>query len=196
MNRRNVVIALSVGGFVLAYYLTRKTAINKTITKNVKTGGKTLITNVRKFVTTISDYGKELIKKTELLSLTAYPDAGGFSIGYGHYLGTAATVKKINEAQADAFFNQDIANVEAEMRKYIIKPLTQNQHDALVSFFYNTGHKGFINKDGSKTQILQKLNAGNYIGAASEFDRWIYSNGVKNTALENRRATEKALFLS
>ncbi len=191
-----MIIALSIGGFVLAYYLTRKTTLNKAITSSVKKGGQQLITNVRKFVTTISDYGKQLIKDTESLSLKVYPDAGGFSIGYGHFLGTTATIKQINEAQADAYFNQDVSNVENEMKRYIIAPLTQNQHDALVSFFYNVGHKGFINKDGSKTQILQKLNAQKYLEAAAEFDRWTHSKGVVNTALQNRRATEKALFLS
>ncbi len=157
---------------------------------------KLIKTNVRKFVITISDYGKQLIKDTESLSLKVYPDAAGFFIGYGHFLGTTATIKQINEAQADAYFNQDILNVEAEMRKYITAPLTQNQHDALVSFFYNNEHRGFINKDGSQTKVLQKLNAKDYLGAANEFDRWRFSKCVVNTSLVNRRATEKALFLS
>ncbi|HLC53530.1 MAG TPA: lysozyme, partial [Candidatus Nanoarchaeia archaeon] len=36
----------------------------------------------------------------------------------------------------------------------------------------------------------------NYSGAAQEFDRWVYAGGKKVKGLQNRRAREKALFLS
>jgi len=45
---------------------------------------------------------------------------------------------------------------------------------------------------------LEKLNAGDYQGAAAEFDRWIHAeeNGVKVPlpGLITRRAKEKKLF--
>lgn len=195
MNRRNVII-LAIGGFIAAYFFTRNTSINKTLTTTVKKGGKVILDRSLKFVNTISDYGKQLIRNIETLQLKVYNDSGGFSIGYGHYLGKTATIHTINETQADQYFNQDIANVESEIKKYISVGLTQNQHDALVSFFYNVGHKGFINADGSKTQILQALNRGDFVGAAAQFDRWTHSQGVVNTSLKNRRNAEKALFLS
>ena len=88
------------------------------------------------------------------------------------------------------------------MQKYIKVPLTQNQHDALVSFFYNVGSQGFYNidkktgKPTTQTQILQKLNRGDYLGAANEFDNWRKGGGRVLQALVDRRANEKALFLS
>ncbi len=188
MKRRDFIL-LGGAAFIGFYFLTRKTAMNRTATGKIKKGFSNMAMS-------ISEYGKNLIKKFESLSLNVYPDAGGFSIGYGHYLGKTASIKNITESQANSFFVTDVANVENEMARYITAPLTQNQHDAMVSFFYNVGHKGFVNTNGTKTQILQKLNAQNYTGAASELDRWTHSKGIVNTALQNRRNGEKALFLA
>ena len=38
------------------------------------------------------------------------------------------------------------------------------------------------------------LNAGNYGAAEQEFSKWIYSNGIRNPGLVNRRALERDLF--
>lgn len=195
MDKKTIFILATIAGAAFYFFKSKNKTVINVRGKAVKVFNK-VGREVKMIATNISEFGKNLIKELETLQLKAYPDAGGFSIGYGHYMGARATLTAINEVQANDFFNTDVANVEAEMRKYIKVPLNQNQHDALVSFFYNVGHKGFINKNGSQTHILQKLNAGNYVSAANELDRWAFSKGVKNTSLENRRAREKALFLA
>lgn len=195
MNTKTIFILSAIAGAAFYLYQSKNKKVVNARGKAVKILNK-VGREVKMIATNISNYGVKLIKELETLQLKAYPDAGGFSIGYGHFMGLKPKYSLINEAQADEFFKTDVSNVESEMRKYIKVPLNQNQHDALVSFFYNVGHKGFINKNGSQTHILQKLNASDYVGAANELDRWAFSKGVKNTALENRRAREKALFLA
>jgi len=46
-----------------------------------------------------------------------------------------------------------------------------------------------------KSTLLKKLNAGDYAGAADQFKRWIYADGVPLHGLEIRRDKERALFL-
>ena len=199
MDKKTIIIFVA-SALVGFYLITRKTALNQRITAGTIKRGRRMTDTVSKTVkmiaTNISERGRQFIKLAEGLSLKVYPDAGGYSIGYGRYLGKIKTLLKITEAQAEEFFMQDVSNVESEMRRYIKVPLNQNQHDALVSFFYNLGHKGFINANGSKTQLLQKLNSGDYLAAANQFDRWIHAEGKKNGTLITRRANEKALFLA
>lgn len=141
--------------------------------------------------TNIDDAGKQFVKNNEGLNLNAYADAGGYSIGYGHYMGTTATMDSIDQATADSLFDGDIQKVVAAINANIQVPLTQNQFNALCDFGYNLGVGVF------KTSTLaQKLNNADYSGAADEFDKWVYSQGQINSALVARRAAEKSLFLS
>ncbi len=77
---------------------------------------------------------------------------------------------------------------------HVMVPINNNQRSALVSFGYNegTGAEGL----GGST-LLRLLNAGtDKYTVADQFDRWIYADGKINQGLINRRAKEKALFLS
>jgi hypothetical protein len=69
-------------------------------------------------------------------------------------------------------------------------PLSLSQHDALVSLVFNIGGTAFM-----KSTLLRLLNMGDYIGAASQFDRWIHASGNVMPGLVKRRKQEKALFL-
>ncbi|KAB7720517.1 glycoside hydrolase family protein, partial [Proteus mirabilis] len=46
-----------------------------------------------------------------------------------------------------------------------------------------------------ESTLLILLNKGNFKAAAEQFDRWVYSKGVKLDGLVRRRSAEKALFL-
>jgi lysozyme len=46
-----------------------------------------------------------------------------------------------------------------------------------------------------QSTLLKKLNAGDYVGAANEFDKWVFAAGKKLKGLVARRAAEKELFL-
>ncbi|MBO9580339.1 MAG: lysozyme [Sphingobium sp.] len=141
---------------------------------------------------TISQRGIDLIKRCEGLRLSAYPDPGTggapWTIGYGH---TGPEVRKgltITQAQADTFLVADIQRFEADVRA-LCPITTQGQFDALVSFAYNVGQSAL-----SGSTMRKKHVAGNYAGAAAEFDRWVYAGGRTMAGLVARRAEERALY--
>lgn len=92
-----------------------------------------------------SDDLKILIKYWEGAQLKAYkahPSEEYWTIGYGHYGPDVYEGMKITAEQADAYFEQDIAQFEAAARRINEKyglNANQNQFDALVSLAYNFG---------------------------------------------------------
>lgn len=88
---------------------------------------------------------KILIKYWEGAQLKAYkahPSEEYWTIGYGHYGPDVYEGMKITAEQADAYFEQDIAQFEAAARRINEKyglNANQNQFDALVSLAYNFG---------------------------------------------------------
>lgn len=140
---------------------------------------------------TLNKLGINLIKSFEGLQLEAYQDQNGvWTNGYGHTSGVNAHTPPITEQQAEAYLRQDLQNAQQSVESIIAAPLSDNQYAALVSLTYNEGVKPI-------EQTLGKLlNAGDYIAAANQFDKWIYAAGVKNAGLIRRRAAEKKLFLA
>jgi lysozyme len=130
-----------------------------------------------------------MIKGFEGFSDTPYPDADGWSIGFGHYMGPFPTMQNITMKQAEILLSQDMGEAENAVSNYVKVPLTQNQFDALTSFVYNVGTGNF-----ASSTLLRKLNAGDYAGAAEEFKRWNKSQGKISNALVARRAKEQAVF--
>ena len=138
-----------------------------------------------------------LIRKMEGLSLTAFPDAGGYSIGYGHYMGPKPTMTDIDTDKAETLLMQDTDKADAIIARYVTVPLTQNQHDAIVSAVFNLGTALFWNAESkTKTKFLNLLNSGDYAGAADQLTRFVNSQGKVLPALVTRRETEKQLFLT
>lgn len=92
-----------------------------------------------------SDDLKLLIKYWEGVRLKAYkahPSEEYWTIGYGHYGSDVYEGMEITAEQADAYFEQDIAQFEVEARRINEKyglNANQNQFDALVSLAYNFG---------------------------------------------------------
>lgn len=124
--------------------------------------------------------------------LTAYPDGGGYSIGYGHHGAKAGDV--ISRAEADRLFDADVERFERAVSLGASSP-SQQQFDALVSFAYNVGAgsqsqgSGFLG-----STLLKKHNAGDYAGAAAEFQRWNKSGGAVHQGLIARRAREASVY--
>lgn len=137
----------------------------------------------------ISQNGVNFIKSHEGCFLNAYDDGTGtMTIGYGHTIGVYKGMR-ITQEQAEEFLRQDLAEFENRVNTFVTVKLTQNQFDSLVSFDFNTGGLG-------ASTLLEKLNAGDYIGAAAEFTKWVHINGNQYCqGLMNRRIDEKALFL-
>lgn len=84
---------------------------------------------------------------------------------------------------------QDLQAAEAGVKRAVRVPITQGQYDALTSFTFNVGE---ANLKGST--LVRKLNAGDCLGAAREFDRWVYARGQKLPGLVTRRAEERKIF--
>jgi lysozyme len=140
-----------------------------------------------------SNAGIRLVEKLEGCILEAYKDDAGVpTIGFGH-TGGVYMGQKITQAQADDLLRKDLKKFVDRVNKYVKVPLNQNQFDALVIFDFNTGSLG-------TSTLLKKLNAGDYAGAAAQFDVWNKitdpetGEKVVSKGLINRRNAEQALF--
>ena len=139
----------------------------------------------------ISKAGLDLIKQFEGLYLQAYRcPAGVPTIGYGHTAGVAMG-QTITQQQADDYLRRDVRQFERAVERQVSVPLTQGQFDALVSFAFNLGEGAL-----AQSTLLRLLNAGDYAGAAAQFDRWNKAGGRVLPGLVRRRAAERALFES
>lgn len=137
---------------------------------------------------------KDAIRAFEGLKLTASPDpTGTVDIGYGHVLGPGEIdqYRTITIDVAERFLDQDIKIAENCVRKNVRVDLTQNEYDALISFVFNVGCGNF-----SRSTMLQLINSGRKKEAAEEFDKWVFSKGIKLAGLVTRRAGEKERFLA
>lgn len=142
-------------------------------------------------VNSISEYGVNLIKGFEGFSATPYRDAGGWSIGYGHYLGDSPTMSAVSPEQGAALLASDTSKAQSAIRALVTVPLSQNQFDALTSLIYNIGVGAF-----GKSTLLRLLNNSDYTGAADQFHIWNHSSGAVNSSLVARRAAERDVFLA
>lgn len=142
-----------------------------------------------------SRVGINLITSFEDLRLNAYDDGVGvWTIGIGTTIYPNGTKVKKGDTctldQAKSYFAHDLKRFEASVNNLVKVPLSQNQFDALVSLVYNIGQTAF-----SKSTLLKKLNAKDYVGAADEFPKWNRGGGKVMKGLVRRREAERALFL-
>jgi len=143
-----------------------------------------------------SDKGIELIKQFEGFSSTPYLcPAGVWTIGYGttrYPDGRKVSQhdKPITEAEATKLLADTLVDNETGVLSLIEADLMQHEFDALVSFAYNLGLQNL------KTSTLRKrINEGDYIAAAREFDKWVKAKGKVLPGLVSRRKAEQAMFL-
>ncbi len=138
-------------------------------------------------------YGKNGLALTEQFEgckLTAYQDSVGvWTIGYGH---TGPDVYKgltISQDEATALLLKDVATAAGCVNRLVTVPLTQDEFDALVDFVFNLGAGNF-----STSTLLRDLNAGDFNGAAGQFEKWDRAGGVVLAGLLRRRQAEANLF--
>jgi len=133
--------------------------------------------------------GIDIVRQFERCKLDAYLcPAGVPTIGYGHTYGVKLG-RKISQAEAEVLLDHDYQEALDGVERLVKVPLNENQLGALTSFVFNLGEGNL----GSST-LLKKINVGDFEGAAKEFDRWVFSKGVKLNGLVARRAAEKELF--
>lgn len=141
-----------------------------------------------------SDSIKNYIKSTEAFRDKWYKDGNGIdTVGYGF---TGKKVKELypdgmTRAQADEYFDtltNKFAKRMAELTPNIDK-LTQNQKDALFSYFYNIGEGTYSRKSPKMQQALRDED---WEGVMQNIDAGY--NDKKNPGLKKRRDYERSLF--
>lgn len=139
----------------------------------------------------LSDNGRSLIKSFEGFSSKAYPDADGWSIGYGHFLGKDPSLasRTITTAEADQLFDQDVSKFEAAV-SVITPQALQHEFDAFTSLAYNIGTGAF-----SSSTAAKRHNAGDKAGAAEALQWFTKSQGKDLPVLVKRRAKEASVYL-
>lgn len=139
---------------------------------------------------TTSDKGIKLIAQREGVILRGYKDSKNLlTIGVGHLVLPGEPYKlgqSITREECDRLLKQDLKSAEKAVNDAVRVSITQNQFDAMVSLAFNIGNKGF-----KTSQVVRKLNALDYDGAANAFMNW-----CKPVELTNRRKAEKLQFLS
>lgn len=138
----------------------------------------------------LSPTGAAFIKANEGFRPTAYPDAGGQAIGYGHKIQPGENiVSPISQAEADSLFASDIGAAVRAVSDGLKVQVSQSQFDALVDLAYNIGTAAFLN-----STLLTLLNEGNFAGASQQFSQWVHSGGQVSSGLVARRQAEQNLF--
>lgn len=149
----------------------------------------------------ISNKGKEFIKQQETCVLTAYWDANGYSIGWGHHGKDVKKNMRISKWQAHIYFNKDIKVIEDAANR-IINSLpykynfSQNFFDGLCSLVYNCGEGGV-----KKSNFYSRLKSCRVKNGRINNNDFAYSvAGVKNCRIsapghKDRRYAEHKLML-
>lgn len=131
------------------------------------------------------------IKQVEGYREVAYQcSAGVWTIGWGHTKGVRPN-DTINVERADRYLREDIEVCEQAVERNVTVYITQGMYDALCSFVFNFGETKF--RDST---LLQWLNQEEYLAAANEFSKWIYSRGKVERGLVKRRKAERDMFMS
>lgn len=131
-----------------------------------------------------------LIKEFEGCKLKAYLcPANVWTIGYGHTDGVKEG-DEITQQEADRLLVNDVDLFTAGVQRLVTSDINRNQLGALVSFAFNLGLGNLRH-----STLLKLVNAGDFVKAANEFDKWVYVAKHKLNGLVRRRAAEKALFL-
>jgi lysozyme len=122
------------------------------------------------------------------------------AIGWGHRIKKSGDDQErypvkipINKVRAQLLFDEDVRRIEQTISKLIKVPLTQNQFDAIVSFYFDMG--ATIIK--GQVEIIKKLNSGDCSQAAKEFLKYgSRLQGEEQIKLTKRRKYEASLFVS
>jgi lysozyme len=142
-------------------------------------------------VAKISQDGLALLKSMEGLSLDAYPDGGGWSIGYGHHGPDVYPGMSITQQRADDLLRSDLERFEIGVEQSLTQSATQEEFDAMVDFAYNVGLNAF-----KESTLLAHVNAGRHAEAVAEFHKWVYGGDPNEPlpGLVKRREKEAAMY--
>ena len=139
-----------------------------------------------------SKRGMALTEGFESCRLTAYQDIKGiWTIGWGHTGPEVVEGLTITQNQADSQLVMDLQRAENMVNTCVTVDLSQGQYDALVDFAFNLG----CNAEKGST-LLKLVNAGDFAGAAAQFQLWDHASGKVVAGLLRRRIAEEQEFNS
>ena len=134
----------------------------------------------------------DLVRSFEGCKLSAYPDpASGnapWTIGWGSTGPDVHCGLDWTQEQADSRLIADVARVGRSVAN-IVGDTTQNRFDAMVDLSYNIGIGNFMS-----STLLKMHKAGDYEGAADQFQRWDKGAGKVMPGLLRRRLAEAQLY--
>jgi lysozyme len=134
----------------------------------------------------------DLIRRFEGLRLKPYADAVGVpTVGYGH-TGPEVTLQSppVTPAVAEALMREDAE--KARLAALKLSPALAANDDRLsaaADFIFNLGTSRY-----RASTLRRKINAGEWLDAKDEIQRWVYAGGRKLPGLIVRRAAEAALL--
>lgn len=132
----------------------------------------------------------DLIKKYEGFSARPYKcPAGVLTIGYGRTIDVRPYEITTEEAET-IWLDKYVKTIAGQILALVNVELSNNQICALIDFVYNLGIGNF-----KSSTLLRKINQGDFSAAANEFLKWNKAGGIVLKGLENRRITERMLFL-
>jgi lysozyme len=140
------------------------------------------------------DIATSFIASKEGFSPKVYNDVGKSAIGYGHDLVDGDGFNQdsvIDSGQGWTLLRSDLGRFDQCISDYVKIGLSDNQRAAILSFVYNVGCGAF-----ESSTMLDKINRGDFQGAANEFGRWNIAAGRVNDTLVSRRVDEMNLFLT
>jgi len=138
-----------------------------------------------------SKTGLALTESFEGVKLIAYLDSAGIpTIAFGHTQGVSAG-DTCTMDQAVQWLQEDTQTAVDAVNRLVAVQLTQPEFDALVDFVFNEGQGHFEN-----STMLKLLNAGDFAGAALQFDAWDLAGGQVVAGLLRRRQAETQEFNS
>ena len=144
----------------------------------------------------ISKDGLMLLAKLEGVKLDAYQDIVGiYTIGIGSTkYPNGQPVKKgdklASKEEAFKLFVDTSAQYTNCVNKYVLRPLKQNEFDALFCLCYNIGCGAF-----AKSSLVKFINGGQTIEKIKiGFLMWTKAGGVVSKGLVNRRLAEYNLY--
>jgi lysozyme len=168
--------------------------------KTPKRGGQQRKQSGPKRPRTLSALGARMIGEFEGFRAKLYNDpAGHCTIGYGHLVHYGPTNgsepekfrKGITRAEGRRLLREDARPAGEAVNSLVKIPLSQQQFDALTSFVYNLGSGSL-----ASSQLLKRLNAGEYHAVPEELDKWVHAGGQVLPGLVKRRRDEGVLFTS
>lgn len=122
-----------------------------------------------------------------------------WTIGYGSTSHADGTPIAPNETwtrdQCAADLSRRVTLLLNQVGALVQVPLPDEAYGALMSLAYNCGI-GAEERSLKNGGLLERLNAGDYAGAANLFGRYVHANGQIDPGLVTRRKAEQLAFLA